>query len=308
MKYSLIDTHCDTLGKVFDENGALFGNPFHVDLNRCNYKNYTQFFAAFIDPLYKGRKYDRARDLIGCLKKEIEKNPQKIALCKSFDDYLRNEGKIRAFLSLEGGEPITDLDALRKFYDEGVRLIALTWNYSNHLAGGADETDINRGLTPFGEAVIGEMNRLGIIPDVSHLNEKSFWDVIEASKKTVIASHSNSRKICNHQRNLTDEQFLAIKKKGGFVGINLYPPFLRENEDAGIPDIITHIEHFFALGGEDNIGIGADMDGVDKLPRDVSGYWDIYKVFDELLRLGYSEEAVNKISHTNMERILQENL
>ena len=307
MKYSLIDTHCDTLGRVFDEKSSLFGNSFHVDLKRCNYKEYTQFFAAFIDPLYKGRECERARDLIGCLKSEIAKNSEKIAFCKSYDDYLQNKGKIRAFLSLEGGESITDLDALYKFYNEGVRLIALTWNYSNHIAGGTLD-DENKGLTLFGKKVIGEMNRLGIIPDVSHLNDKSFWDVIEESKKPVIASHSNSRKICKNPRNLTDEQFLAIKNKGGFVGINLYPPFLCEGIDAGISDIIAHIEHFLSLGGEDNIGIGADMDGVDKLPRDFSGYWDVCKIFEELLRLGVREDVVNKISHTNMERILQENL
>lgn len=308
MKYSLIDTHSDTIEKAYDQNLSLYNNNLQVDLAKCNYSEYTQFFASFIDPLYKGREYERAMDLIGKLKKEIEESDGKIAFCRSYKDYLENTGKIRAFLSLEGGEPIKDLGALKSLYDEGVRLIALTWNNSNHIAGGVSDQDVRIGLTDFGKEVLKDMNRLGVIPDVSHLNERSFWDVLEYSDKPVIASHSNSRKICNHPRNLTDRQFLAIKKKGGFVGINLYPPFLTESGRAGVSDIISHIEHFLSLGGENNIGIGADMDGVDYLPEGILGFWDIYKVFDEMLRLGYSKDLVKRISYTNMERILQENL
>ena len=306
MRYSLIDTHCDTMEKAFDQNGSFFKNSFHVDLDKCSFSEYTQFFAAFIDPIYKDRAYERATDLIGKFKAEIKKSNGKIAFCRSFADYLENKGKIRAFLSLEGGEAIEDLTALHHFYNEGVRLIALTWNYKNHLAGGVLDED--KGITSLGKSVIKEMNRLGVILDVSHLNDRSFWNVIEISEKPVIASHSNSRKICNHPRNLTDEQFAAIKEKGGYVGINLYPIFLNDTGNAEISNIISHIEHFLSLGGENNIGIGADFDGVEFLPQGISGFWDIYKIFDEMLSLGYSEELVNKISHTNMERILQENL
>lgn len=306
MKYSLIDTHCDTIKKAFDQNGSLFKNTFHVDLDRCNFSEYTQFFAAFIHPMYKDRAHEHAIDLIGKFKTEVKESNGKIAFCKSFADYLENKGKIKAFLSLEGGDPIGDLETLDYFYDEGIRLIALTWNHSNHIAGGADDVEGKCGLSDFGKCVVERMDEIGIITDVSHLNDRSFWEVLECSKKPVIASHSNSRKICNHRRNLTDEQFLAIKERNGYVGINLYPPFLNESGVAKISDVISHIEHFLSLGGENNIGIGADFDGVESLPHGITGFWDIYKIFDEMLRNGYSEDIINKISHTNMERVLQE--
>ena len=308
MKYSLIDTHCDTVKKAYDQKGSLFKNTFQVDLDRCSFLEYTQFFAAFIHPMYKDRAYERAIDLIEKFKAEIRESNGKLAFCKSFADYLENKGKIKAFLSLEGGDPIGDLETLDYFYNEGIRLIALTWNNSNHIAGGADDVDDEYGLSDFGKRVIERMDEIGIITDVSHLNDRSFWEVLECSKKPVIASHSNSRKICNHRRNLTDEQFLAIKNRGGYVGINLYPPFLNESGVAKISDVISHIEHFLSLGGEDNIGIGADMDGVESLPNGITGFWDIYKIFDEMLRLGFKEDTIKKISYTNMERILQENL
>ena len=135
-----------------------------------------------------------------------------------------------------------------------------------------------------------------------------FWDVIEVSEKTVIASHSDSRTICNNKRNLTDEQFLAIKKCGGVTGINLYPLFLSGDKKATICDVIKHIEHFLGLGGEDNISLGADFDGIDFMPENIEGVQDLYKLFEEMLKLGYSENIINKLSCTNMERILQENL
>lgn len=308
MKYSLIDTHCDTASEALDKGVGFCGGGLHVDLDKMRGVRYTQFFAAYIAPQYSGTAFGRACAIINKVKSEAERSCGRMALCKSFEDYEKNASKVRAFLSLEGGEAIEDIDALGKLYDEGVRFAALTWNFSNRIASGVLEPDEKRGLTDFGRDVVSEMNRLGMIIDVSHLNDKSFWDIIEESKKPVIASHSNARAVCKNKRNLTDEQFFAIKEKGGFVGINFYPAFLSDKPGAGIDDVIRHIDHFLSLGGEDNIGIGADFDGVDCLPRGVTGVHDVCRVFDEMLRRGYGEELVNKISYTNMERILKENL
>lgn len=305
MNYSLIDCHCDTASVALDKNTGFFENDLQVNLSKINFK-YTQFFAAFIAPEYKECAEKRAVDIINKIKYEISRNKEKIALCVNYKEYMENQDKVRAFISLEGGECIKNIDFLHRLYDEGVRMATLTWNGANHLAGGA--ADCGAGLSEFGKLVVKEMNKLGIIIDVSHLNDKSFWEVIDASKKTVIVSHSNSRAICPNVRNLTDEQFLAIKSKGGTVGINLYPLFLSGDKEAGVSNIIKHIEHFLSLGGEDNISMGCDFDGIDFLPEEIGGIEDVYKIFDEMLRLGYCENIVNKLSCTNMERILQENL
>ncbi len=290
MEYSVFDAHCDTLCHTRDFGKKLFKNDCHLDIERMSaYKSYTQVFACFTDPIYKTRAMDRCLDLI---------------------DIFHRFAPEGAVLSLEGGEPITSLAALRNLYRLGVRIIALTWNFSNHIASGAAETDESRGLTKFGRSVVGEMNRLGIFADVSHLNDKSFYDVAEATTLPILATHSNSRSVCRSkavcpvERNLTDEQFRVICGSGGCVGINFCPDFLNESGRAGIDDIVKHIERFMSLGGENHIGIGADFDGVDALPDGIRGCEDLYKVFDRLLALNYTEEQVEKISHKNFERVV----
>jgi membrane dipeptidase len=148
------------------------------------------------------------------------------------------------------------------------------------------------------------MNKLGMLIDVSHLNEKSFYDIAELTKMPIIATHSCSAYACEHPRNLTDRQFKIIKQSGGCVGVNFYPPFLTKKSKCTIDDIVRHIDRFMELGGEDNIGIGADFDGVSCLPEGINGVEDTYKVLDALLKHGYSEEQVQKISHGNFERIM----
>lgn len=296
MKYSIFDTHCDTLCSVLDDGKSIVMNDCHVDIERMKkYEQYTQVFACFIDPVYKSCAADRTLNLIDTFHNTVsDKLPD----------------NVRGILSIEGGEGIYSLAHLRNFYRLGVRIIALTWNFSNHIASGALETDETRGLTEFGKLVVAEMNRLGIFADVSHLNDKSFYDVAEYSNKPIIASHSNSRAVCRSkavcpvERNLTDDQFEIIKKSGGCVGINFCPDFLNERGKADIEDIIRHIEHFMSLGGEDNVGIGADFDGIDSTPDGINGVEDIYKIFDRLLQKGYTENQIEKISHKNFERIL----
>jgi membrane dipeptidase len=297
MKYSIFDTHCDTLCSVLDYGKSIVMNECHVDIERMKkYEQYTQVFACFIDPVYKSCAADRTLNLIDTFHNTVsDKLPD----------------NVRGILSIEGGEGIYSLAHLRNFYRLGVRIIALTWNFSNHIASGALETDETRGLTEFGKLVVAEMNRLGIFADVSHLNDKSFYDVAEYSNKPIIASHSNARAVCRSkavcpvERNLTDDQFEIIKKSDGCVGINFCPDFLNESGKADIEDIIRHIEHFMSLGGEDNVGIGADFDGIDSTPDGINGVEDIYKIFDRLLQKGYTENQIEKISHKNFERILR---
>ncbi len=288
--YSVFDAHCDTLCFALDDGKSLYCNDCHIDferLSRC--RKYTQVFACFIDPVYKSCAAERTLDLIDAYHSQKDAAPE----------------NVKTVLSIEGGEGIYSLAALRNYYRLGVRIAALTWNFTNHIAAGALEKDENKGLTEFGKSVVKEMNRIGMLIDVSHLNRKSFFDIAQITDMPLIATHSCSDYICSHPRNLTDEQFEVIKNTGGCVGINFYPEFLTRSAECTVDDIVRHIDRFMELGGENNIGIGADFDGVDRLPDGINGAQDTYKLFERLARLGYSDGAIEKISHKNFERVLE---
>lgn len=288
MEYKIFDTHCDTLVKVLDNGADFYDNNGEVDLKRMRkYKGYTQVMACFIAPEYAKSARRRTMALIGVYEPI-------------------NDGSVKTILSIEGGEGIKTVDDLLKYYRCGVRMAALTWNHSNHLAGGAHERDCNFGLTDLGREIVEKMNEINMLVDVSHLNDKSFYDIAEISKMPIVASHSCSRSVCSHVRNLTDDMFNVIVKSGGCVGINLYPMFLTKTRFAVIDDVVRHIEHFMSLGGESAVGIGSDFDGTDGcLPEGIKGCEDLHKIFDRLLQLNYTEEQVEKISHKNFERIFE---
>ncbi len=221
-------------------------------------------------------------------------------------------------LGIEGGECI-DGDAasfygretgagqfciLKKLYRLGVRLITITWNTPNEMSDTNIAANPSPGLTEFGRAAIKEMNRLGIMIDLSHISDAGFWDVIELSGKPVIASHSDSRTLCSHPRNLTDDMFKALIKKGGVAGINFCTAFLGGSKD--LAQIIRHIEHFASLGGIKNIGLGSDFDGISELPGGIEGAQSMYKIIDALLKLNYTEEQAEGIASGNFRRVFEE--
>ncbi len=286
---TLCDMHCDTATKIYDNNE----NLFLPDIS------YTQFYAIFISPEYYEFPKERFFKVINNMYNEFLKNSQKIKFCKSLSDIENN--KVNAFLSVEGGEIITDLKSLEVLHNLGIRMITLTWNNDN-LIGGANGS--LKGLSPFGEEVVKKMNELGIIIDLSHASEKTFFDVCKISKKPVVLSHSNSYSICPHPRNITDTQFEEIKKLNGCVGINFYPPFLNNKSYATIYDIIEHIEYFLSLGGENNISIGSDFDGTDSLAEGIESTKDIYKIFDILSSRGICDEILKKIAYKNIYRVM----
>ncbi|MCD8391417.1 MAG: membrane dipeptidase [Firmicutes bacterium] len=292
MKYSVFDTHCDTLSALADGGGSFDKNTYNVDLERMErYESYTQVMACFISPEHKRRAKKRTLDLIKTYKTRVA-------------PLVKDSESVKTILSIEGGEGIDSIMTLRRFHLLGVRLIALTWNFKNHLASGADAAE--GGVTPFGRRVIRKMNDFDIFLDVSHLNDHSFYDAAECTALPIIASHSCSRSVRAHRRNLTDDMFKIIMRSGGCVGINLYAKFLTESDYAEVDDVVKHIEHFMSLGGENHIGMGCDFDGVENhLPRGIRGCADLYKIFDRLLQLNYSEEQVNKISRANFERVFE---
>lgn len=310
--YIIFDAHCDTISKIYEEKEELYSNSFHVDLERLEkYKHFTQIFAICIDNDYfaKNIPFKHTLRILQRFNEEISKNAEKVALVRSFSDmtYAAQSGKTAAFLSIEGGEAFEgDISLLRIFYNLGVRIVTLTWNRRNEIGDGVGIEGSKHGLSSFGREVLREMNSLGMLIDISHINESGFWDVVQYSNKPFIASHSNSQHICNNKRNLSDEQFKALINVNGVAGINLCDDFLRDGGNSTISDIIKHIEHFMSLGGENNIGFGFDFDGIDNLPCEIKGVEDIYKIIDELSVLGYSETIIDKITHKNFYRIVNE--
>lgn len=306
-----MDAHCDTLTKIMEFKEEFYENTGHVDLKRLKAKgDAVQFFAAFIDPAYcQAYAMKRAVQIIDRFYEDTAKFPEDIAVCLKHEDIVNalSAKKVAAILSIEGGDALQgDISALRIFYRLGVRAIGLTWNHRNEIADGVGDEQSGGGLTPFGRKVIENMNALGMIVDLSHIAEKGFWDVMELTKAPVIASHSNARKICSHKRNLWDDQILALKKNGGVMGINLYTEFLSDSQTAGLRDIIKHIEYIAALAGTDCIGIGADFDGIETTPDGIDGIQHMDKVFNELAKLNYSQETIEKLAGGNFLRVIKE--
>lgn len=298
------DAHCDTISRILDKNQNLWCNDGHLDLKRLKEQGCAlQFFAAWIEPQYE--KYGalaRCIDIIDKFYVELEINKEHLHLIENSEDldFAIQNNKVGALLSIEGGSALEGkLSSLRMLYKLGVRAMTLTWNGRNEIADGIGEGGMAGGLSKFGIDVVREMNNLGIIVDVSHLSERGFWDVAECSSQPFIASHSNAKVLCSHPRNLTNEQIAEIVKQNGFIGINLYSMFLREN-DAKISDIIRHIDYFMSLGAEDVLGFGADFDGVDDLPENICGIEDMQKIINELIKIGYSDNVLNKLLYSNL--------
>jgi membrane dipeptidase len=305
-----VDAHCDTLTKIMDKSENIYKNSCHIDIQRLQrLGNTVQFFAAFIDPAF-GQAYamKRAIQIIDKLYEQFEIYKDNVMLCCNDNDIQTAlmEDKVAAVLSIEGGDALQgDLSTLRIFYRLGVRSICLTWNHRNEIADGASDSSTGGGLTPFGSKVISEMNSLGMLIDLSHLSEKGFWDVMHQTSDPIIVSHSNAKSICDHRRNLSNEQIIALKTNGGVMGINLYPFFLTGTTKASLTDIIKHIEHISGLIGTEHIGIGADFDGIEITPVGIAGVEDIKKIYNELLKLNYSEESIKKLAGGNFMRVIK---
>lgn len=303
----ICDAHCDTIQKILDQNKELYENDRHVDIKRMQQAGIAvQFFAMWVQaPL----GFSRCVDMLDKFYIEQEKNSEHmdvIRCAEDIDNALQNN-KIGAVLTVEGGEALDGrLSRLRALYALGVRGMTLTWNNRNLLADGADEGEFSAGLSNFGREVVAEMNRLGMFIDVSHISERGFWEVVEASKTPVIATHSNAKALCAHRRNLSDDQIKVIINTGGAIGLNFYNEFLAEGREAHIEDVLAHIDYMLSLGAEDVLGFGGDLDGVEELPQGFGGVQDYNLVIEGMLKMGYNESLVRKITLGNMLRYLKQ--
>lgn len=304
----LIDLHCDTILKCMDEGRNLRENELCIDVGKLRKADsLAQFFAMYVDLAKFERPFDEAVRMIDRFYTEIEENRNEIAFAGSFKDLERNKakGKISAFLTVEeGGATEGKLSNLRILYRLGVRLMTLTWNYPNCIGyPNFQGTHKDKGLTAFGEEVVAEMNRLGMIIDVSHLSDQGFYDVARLSAKPFIASHSDARSVTNNFRNLTDDMLRLLAEKGGVTGINFESNFL--GNGGKVEDIVSHIKHMRKVAGIEVIAIGTDFDGTSHRTelRDI-GEMDI--LFEALKKEGFSGSEMDKIRYKNALRVIKD--
>ena len=226
---------------------------------------------------------------------------------KSIRRALQN-GRIAMTLSLENGIAVErDLGLLRNFHRLGVRMMSLTWNYRNRLGDGVVGSPTRRrGLTALGREILREMNRLGMIVDVSHLSERTFWDVVEATNAPIVATHSNAYSICKHPRNLTDDQIRAISESGGFIGLNFCPYFLDLDGEASMRDVMRHARHIAEVGGTKVLAVGSDFDGIYDTPKGLEHIGKMGKLAIALRRAGFSDAEVEAIANRNFLRVFRE--
>ena len=315
----IADMHCDTVSRVYyalkaGKQTGMWDNEFSVDFKRMKESGYLmQFFACFVN---KMKAQDITADALGMVKllrSEVDKHSDIIGLVRSSDDIRRNisDNRMSALLTIEeGGALGGSIDRLHEFYEEGVRLITLTWNYENEIGypnkidtvTGRCEPETEHGLKPRGIEIIKEMERLGMIIDVSHLGDAGFYDVADNTAKPFIASHSNARALAGHVRNLKDDMIHIIGERGGLIGINFCPAFLdynSGNEDSRVDDMVRHILYIRNLGGSEVCALGSDLDGISGR-LEISSCDKIYRLTDALVSSGLSYYEIDKIMSKNL--------
>lgn len=326
----------------------------HTDLPRLKEGGVdVQVFAVWSDDKnWKKGAFKHANDQIDALEKMISGNSDQIELAKSSKDIdaILNKGKIAAVIGVEGGNMIeSKIENLEKLYDRGVRYLTLTWNYNLPWVTAAaievkTSSDKGKGLTAHGKDIIRRMNELGMMVDLSHGGEKTFYDVIATSTKPILVSHSNAYALMPHYRNLKDEQLEALKKNGGVIGVNFYSGFLdptytervkklyrkhfgdkgsyqlsptrqyeklpkklQQEANAPMSRLLEHINYLVKKVGIDHVAIGSDYDGIESPPRELEDVSKFPLLTKALLEQGYSKEDVGKIMGGNFLRLLREN-
>lgn len=336
MKTAAVDMHCDTIAALLGmrrrgisaENSGLEKNSLHVDLEKLEKGGcFLQNFALFVALSECSDPFQECMALMDLYYEEMEKNKDRIRPVYRYEDIEKNraEGKLSAMLTVEEGAVCKGrLGNLRLLYRLGVRMLTLTWNFPNELGwpnvrmpekGSGDAPDFGspdreHGLTETGFAFLEEMERLGMIVDVSHLSDAGFWDVARMAGKPFVASHSNARTVCGHVRNLDDDMIRALAEKGGVTGLNFCPSFLEEKKEADgtrgdLAVIAAHARHIVDTGGEDCLGLGSDFDGIptnEALP-DASC---LPSLADALKKAGFSERQIDKIFCENVLRVYRE--
>lgn len=315
----IIDLHCDTIMKLYENpNSNLLENHFQIDLKRLQQKDFLlQTFAIFLDKQQYPQRKKTALHMYQRFIKELEKNAATIGLIKTQADYNENKAnkQISALLTLEeGGILEGKIENLEEFYQLGVRLITLTWNYPNEI--GTPNilywdkekhilAENQTGLTKFGFECIQRMSELHMIIDLSHASDQVAKDILDSSAQGIVASHSNARKLTPHPRNLSDELIQKIADKNGLIGINFFDQFLKLKQPTNLPAAISeHLWYMYQLVGEDSLCFGSDFDGI-PVHADLNDVNSFPKIIQALKQKGFTSRQIEKISYLNAENFLQ---
>jgi membrane dipeptidase len=348
-----IDTHMDTPQRVLIEGVDLTNRlkDGMVDIPRLREGGMNApFFALWVPTFYKGAEaVRRTLDLRDAMQELFDKHPDQIELATTAADIERitKSGRIAAILSMEGGHQIdNDLRVLRMYQRIGIRAMTLTHFRNNDWADSSTDKPLHNGLTDFGKQVVREMNRVGMIVDISHVSDKTFYDAIAVSSKPVIATHSSCRALCDVPRDMTDDMLRAIGRNGGVASINFYPGFINPKDAAAakatitamssqepnltgaaldefarkehfeetrmkpaqatIDDVVAHIDHAVKIAGIDHVGIGSDFDGIDSVPKGLEDVSKMPKLAAALKKKGYSDSDIQKIWGGNVLRVFRE--
>ena len=300
MNFPVFDLHCDTAYEMVRQGKNLLSNDLHIDLTRGSvFPGYAQCFACFSTSGYDWMPdpeglFRRETDNI---KRQIAENQDTIRIATNAKQIRENQeaGLISAILTAEGSAGIDfDITKLEDLKQEGFVMISPCWNEQNiltgsHITGG--------GLTEQGRAFIRKAQELGFIIDVSHISDQAFWDIMDMTTMPIVATHSDSRAICNHSRNITDEMFRMICQVDGVAGINLYTQFLGGKS---LDAVCDHIFHYLSLDPDGtHIALGGDLDGCDSIPNEIQGVQDYPKLGQRLMERGLSETTVHNIFWNN---------
>ena len=313
MNIPVFDLHCDTalalLGETHNEAGSLKKNELHIDLERASrLEAYCQCFACFTTPMMQ--EWNKLSPIViferelATIQREVDKHKRLMSIAYSMADVEANreKGKMSAILTIEGPAGFDfDPALLENLHQIGFRITSLGWNEQNVLTG---SNVTGGGLTDQGREYVREAQRLGMLVDVSHLSDEGFWDIMEQTQAPVLATHSNSRALCGHSRNLTDDMFRAICRTGGVAGINQYADFLGESPT--LDTVCDHIFHFMELDPTGkHIALGGDLDGCEQLSQGFEGIQSYPALARRLLERGLGEETIRDIFWNNALNVLR---
>jgi membrane dipeptidase len=316
----LIDGHNDLPWAIKNAEGAPMDvraydlrrpTPGHTDIERLRRGMVgAQYWSVYVpsDAVEEGaakvqlEQFDLMRQVI-----ELYPDHFELALTASDVERIFGAGRIASILGMEGGHVIENsLGALRSYFDLGARYLTLTHSASLDWAEASPDEAGGRGLTAFGEEVVREMNRLGMLVDLSHVSPSTMSDALNVSEAPIIFSHSSVRALRDHHRNVPDSILRRLPDNGGVIMITFVPSFLTTRPEATLADVADHIEHARRVAGVDHVGIGADYDGITSVPRGLEDVSTYPALFAELSRRGWSEDDLRKLAGENLLRVMRE--
>lgn len=332
----IIDMHCDTIYAIWEgrkrgEKISLRENALMIDLMKLKKGNYSvQNFALFVEQKKGEGAFKQVKELLIVFQEEMQENQELISQVYTVGDILDNEkkGKLSALLTVEeGGVCEGKLENLYFLYKQGVRMMTLTWNFPNeigypNISKNRDcyTPDVENGLTKTGICFVEEMEKIGMIIDVSHLSDAGFYDVLHHTKKPFVASHSNARAVCPWVRNLTDDMIRELGERGGVAGLNYCADFLRDRHFNNVDEatggaqkgeyifveaIALHARYMADVGGIECVGLGSDFDGI-PYNSEFSGADKIQRLVDAFAKKGFHESEIDKILYRNVFRLYQD--